>query len=86
MNAQVYGSVVAMEFKACPKVPFEDYVEDFDLAFEMVDSATRSLTWERADLAFIDRDYVRVAIGWVVALNGQRPSLARHHGDRFRAR
>lgn len=65
MNAQVYGSVVAMEFKARPKVAFQDFVEDFDLAFQMVDSITRSLTWERDDLAIVDRDYVRVAIGWL---------------------
>ncbi|MEM6587273.1 MAG: hypothetical protein AAF641_02405 [Pseudomonadota bacterium] len=73
MNAQVYGSVIAMEFKARPKVSFEDYVEDFDLAFQMVDSATRSLTWERADLAIIDRDYVRVAIGSLPSRGKRQP-------------
>ncbi|MEO0371188.1 MAG: hypothetical protein AAF231_07000 [Pseudomonadota bacterium] len=73
MSAQIYGSVVAMEFKARPKVSFEEFVEDFDLAFQMVDSTTRSLTWESADLAIIDRDYVRVAIGWLPSAGKRQP-------------
>ena len=73
MNAQVYGSVVAMEFKGRPKVSFEDFVEDFDLAFQMVDSETRTLTWESADVAIIDRDYVRVAIGWLPSAGKRQP-------------
>ncbi|MEL7255205.1 MAG: hypothetical protein AAGL23_13590 [Pseudomonadota bacterium] len=73
MTAHVYGSVVAMEFKARPKTSFEDFVEDFDLAFQMVDSSTRSLTWERDDLAIVDRDYVRVALGWLPSAGKGQP-------------
>jgi hypothetical protein len=67
MTSQSYGSVVAMEFKARPSIDFADIVEEFDIAFQMVDSRTRSLTWDRDDVAMIDRDYVRVAMGWLPA-------------------
>ncbi|MEM6499317.1 MAG: hypothetical protein AAF709_21650 [Pseudomonadota bacterium] len=65
MNAQAHGSIVAMEFKAAPGISFKAFVDDFDLAFQMVDSRTRSLSWERDDIAIVDRDYVRVALGWL---------------------
>lgn len=65
MTSNSYGSVVAMEFKARPSLSFGDIVEEFDVAFQMVDSRTRSLTWESEDVAIIDRDYVRVAMGWL---------------------
>ena len=73
MTPQSYGSVVAMEFKARPSVSFEDIVEEFDVAFQMVDSQSRSLTWEREDTAIIDRDYVRVAMGWLPSKSKGQP-------------
>lgn len=65
MTSQSYGSVVAMEFKARPSVSFRDIVEEFDVAFQMIDSQSRSLAWDADDVAIIDRDYVRVAMGWL---------------------
>mgnify|MGYP001804813811 CR=1 FL=1 len=65
MTTQSYGSVVAMEFKARPSLAFLDLVEELDIAFQMVDSRTRSLTWDCEDVAIIDRDFVRVAMGWL---------------------
>ena len=73
MTTQSYGSVVAMEFKARPSVSFEDIVDEFDVAFQMVDSQSRSLTWEREDTAIIDRDYVRVAMGWLPSKSKGQP-------------
>lgn len=65
MTPQSYGSVIAMEFKARPSIPFADIVEEFDTAFQMVDSDKKSLAWDCDDIAIIDRDYVRVAMGWL---------------------
>ncbi len=73
MIPQSYGSVIAMEFKARPSVSFEDIVEEFDVAFQMVDSKSRSLSWERDDVALIDRDYVRVAMGWLPSKSKGQP-------------
>ena len=67
MDTQNYGSVVAMEFRSRPSIDFADIVEEFDIAFQMVDTRTRSLTWDCDDIAIIDRDYVRVALGWLPA-------------------
>ncbi len=73
MTSQSYGSVVAMEFKARPSIDFADIVEEFDIAFQMVDSRTRSLTWHSDDVAIIDRDYVRVAMGWLPSKEKGQP-------------
>lgn len=73
MSANSYGSVVAMEFAARPDISFSDFVEDFDAAFQMVDSTTNSLSWERDTLAIIDRDYVRVAVGWLPSAGKDSP-------------
>lgn len=73
MNANCYGSVVAMEFKARPDITFADFVEDLNLAFQMVDSRTRSLTWHDDDVAIIDRDYVRLALGWLPSRSRGQP-------------
>lgn len=67
METQSFGSVVAMEFSYKPSIDFADIVEEFDIAFQMVDSRKRSLTWDCDDIAIIDRDFVRVALGWLPA-------------------
>lgn len=65
MDTQSFGSVVAMEFRRRPSIAFADIVEEFDIAFQVVDSRTRALTWDCDDIALIDRDGVRVALGWL---------------------
>ena len=42
MTPQSYGSVIAMEFKARPSIAFADIVDEFDEAFQMVDTRTKS--------------------------------------------
>jgi hypothetical protein len=44
---------------------FEDIVEEFDLGFQVADAQTRALKWDCDDIALIDRDYLRVALGWL---------------------
>lgn len=67
MEKQAFGSVVALEFRRRPSINFADIVEEFDIAFQLVDSRTRSLTWDCDDIALIDRDSLRVALGWLPA-------------------
>ena len=73
MDTQAFGSVVAMEFRQRPGMAFADIVEEFDIAFQMVDSRTRALTWDCDDIALIDRDSVRVALGWLPAREKGQP-------------
>lgn len=73
METQSFGSVVAMEFSYKPSIDFADIVEEFDIAFQMVDSRKRSLTWDCDDIAIIDRDVVRVALGWLPAKQEGQP-------------
>jgi len=65
MTTQSFGSVAVMEFRRPPNMAFADIVEEFDIAFQMVDSRTRALSWDCDDIALIDRDCVRVALGWL---------------------
>lgn len=62
---QTQGFVVGFEYRACPRMEFSDIVEEFDLAFRFVDAQTRALIWDCDDIALIDREYVRVALGWL---------------------
>ncbi len=62
---QTHGFVVGFEYRACPRMEFTDIVEEFDLAFQFVDAQTRALVWDCDDIALIERDYVRVALGWL---------------------
>lgn len=62
---QTHGFVVGFEYRACPRMEFEDIVEEFDLGFQVADAQTRALVWDCDDIALIDRDYLRVALGWL---------------------
>lgn len=74
MTKQTYGSVIAMEFRRAPSIQFADIVEEFDIAFQMVDSRTRALSWDCDDIALIDRDCVRVALGWLPGKQKGQPT------------
>lgn len=73
MEVQTFGSIVAMEFRRKPSIGFADIVEEFDIAFQMVDSRSRALIWDCDDIAIIDRDSVRVALGWLPAKTEDEP-------------
>ncbi len=63
----IFGSVVALEFNARPAVSFSDIVDEIDAALEVLDSRTCALSWDCDDIAILDRDYIRVALGWLPA-------------------
>lgn len=65
MNEQDFGTIAALEFRASPDQGFEDIVEEFDIAFRPMGLSSRSLTWNDEDIAFIERDSIRIALGWL---------------------
>ncbi|MDR9395667.1 MAG: hypothetical protein RI571_15340, partial [Roseovarius sp.] len=65
MQASAHGTVTALEYRTCPDLDFADIVEEFDIAFRMVDATKRSLTWDCEDIAIIERDNLRVCMGWL---------------------
>jgi hypothetical protein len=62
---QTYGSVIGFEYRACPRMDFPDIVEEFDLSFRLADAQNRTLVWDCDDIAMIERDYLRVTLGWL---------------------
>lgn len=65
MAPETHGTIAALEFRTRPDIDFVDIVEEFDIAFQMADSNQRSLTWDCEDIAIIDRESLRVALGWL---------------------
>lgn len=83
MATQTFGSVAAMEFRRAPRINFADIVEEFDIAFQMVDAESRALIWESDTVALIDRDGLRVGLGWQPGKEkGQRSHLVVAVGTR----
>ncbi|GAB4293710.1 MAG: hypothetical protein Kow0058_11920 [Roseovarius sp.] len=74
MDTKNHGSIVAMEFRRPPSVAFADIVEEFDIAFRMADSHTRALIWEGDNIALVDRECVRVGLGWLAGDEKGAPS------------
>ena len=73
MGQGSFGTVSALQFHTRPELDFADIVEEFDIAFQMVDSPTRSLKWDCDDVAILDRDTVRVALGWIEPAEKNQP-------------
>lgn len=65
MTNNTYGTVAALQYDSRPEMDFADIVEEFDIAFQMIDTKKRSLTWDCEDIAIVDRDMIRVALGWL---------------------
>jgi len=74
MSRQSFGQIAALEFFDPPKMTFPDIVEEFDIASQRLAPQLRRLTWDGEDIALIDRDAVRIALGWLPAATEDRPS------------
>ena len=73
MENSSFGTVSALQFQARPELNFVDIVEEFDIAFQMADSPTRGLKWDCDDVAILDRDLLRIALGWVEPSDEDQP-------------
>ena len=65
MTEQIFGTISALEFCVPPRQDFEDIVEELDIAFRPTGMTRRSLIWDGDDVAMIERDSMRVLLGWV---------------------
>lgn len=74
MSRQNYGQIAALEFFDPPEMDFPDIVEEFDIASQRLAPQLRRLTWDGEDIALIDRDAVRIALGWLPAESLNQPS------------
>ena len=74
MSRQSYGQIAALEFFEPPEMDFPDIVEEFDIASQRLAPQLRRLTWDGEDIALIDRDAVRIALGWLPGQSHDGPS------------
>lgn len=74
MSRQNYGQIAALEFFEPPEMSFADIVDEFDIASQRLAPQLRRLTWDGDDIALIDRDAVRIALGWLPSEAADRPS------------
>ncbi|WP_120501374.1 hypothetical protein [Roseovarius sp. EL26] len=75
MSYNDFGTIAVLEYRQKPKIGFSDIVEEFDIAFQMADTGVRSLTWDCDDVAILDRETLRIALGW---LKPNRPGNSWH--------
>lgn len=73
MSRQNFGEIAALEYHEPPDMDFPDIVEEFDIASHALATQVRRLTWDGEDMAIIDRESVRIALGWLPAQKAQRP-------------
>ncbi len=65
MSRQIYGQIAALEYLEPPALGFPDIVEEFDIAAQTLPARLRRLTWDGEDIALIDRETLRIALGWL---------------------
>lgn len=75
MTHQSFGTIAALEFPALPPQGFPDIVEELDIAFQLPDTTRRSLIWDSDDIAIIERDNLRVLLGWLPPQRDEDPGF-----------
>lgn len=65
MIEQNFGTIAALEFTHPPQHGFEDIVEEVDISFQPVGLTRRSLIRDSEDIASVERDNLRVTLGWL---------------------
>lgn len=73
MSRQTYGEIAALEYHGPPGMDFPGIVEEFDIASHGLATRVRRLTWDGDDIALIDRECVRIALGWLPPRREDRP-------------
>jgi hypothetical protein len=73
MSRQEFGEIAALEFHAPPEMDFPDIVEEFDISSRALATQVRRLTWDGEDIALIDRERVRIALGWLPPGRASQP-------------
>lgn len=65
MSQQTFGRIAALEYLNPPGMAFSEIVEEFDIATQGLPAQLRRLTWDGEDIALIDRETIRIALGWL---------------------
>ncbi|WP_297774700.1 hypothetical protein [uncultured Roseovarius sp.] len=73
MSKKFHGEIAALEYHDPPDLGFPDIVEEFDIATNAFATQVRGLTWDGEDIAIIDRETVRIALGWLPPERPNRP-------------
>ncbi|SLN72774.1 hypothetical protein ROG8370_03540 [Roseovarius gaetbuli] len=73
MQRHIHGQIAALEYHDPPEMEFPDIVEEFDIAMQKISTQVRSLTWDGEDIALIDREAVRIALGWLPPVDADAP-------------
>lgn len=73
MSRQEFGEIAALEYHAPPEMDFPDIVEEFDISSRALATQVRRLTWDGEDIALIDRERVRIALGWLPPARADHP-------------
>ena len=73
MSRYPHGHIAALEYHHPPEMDFPDIVEEFDIALQHLSTQVRSLTWDGEDIALIDRETLRIALGWLPPLSENAP-------------
>jgi hypothetical protein len=73
MSRPPHGQIAALEYHDPPEMDFPDIVEEFDIALQRLSTQVRSLTWDGEDIALIDRETLRIALGWLPPLSENAP-------------
>lgn len=73
MSRKTYGAIAALEYHAPPEIDFPGIVEEFDLSSNALATQVRSLTWDGDDIAIIDREALRIMLGWLPPESAHKP-------------
>lgn len=65
MSEQYYGTIAALEFSAPSRHLFKAIVDDLDSSFQPFGIAKSSSDWLGDNVAVIERDSLRVLLGWL---------------------
>jgi len=73
MSKKTTGAIAALEYHTPPRLDFPDIVEEFDLSSNALSTQVRGLTWDGDDIAIIDREAVRIVLGWLPPASARKP-------------
>lgn len=65
MSTPFHGSIAALGYRKCPDVDFSAIVDDIDRILQNTDVHPRQVSWHDNSIAYIDRDGVRIGLGWL---------------------
>lgn len=73
MSSNTMGAIAALEYHTPPGMGFADIVEEFDLSSNALSTRIRRLTWDGEDIAILDREAVRIVLGWLPPQSAGKP-------------